>query len=293
MRPGALAAWRALADEFPADPDLSPFDVLARALEAHSDVRLQDHDALARERHLLAEGVSAAARQALGSADADAWLRPMWRALAVRAVGLSFQAARADDHAAVLWLRGEDWSQAVLAAQGIESWRRIPAPLAWAAEARCRLGGLDESWPLLAELAWLAPSRLDALLRRQIDPLLSRLHKAFGATFEGAGDATDAAWFPAWVLTRTPALAPHLAQAWPSQQGAPERGMRLVLELLGLERPRPAPRTRAAPPCPARSARGALLGLYGNALTARALTRHPHRRSRTSSSSPRSPRTSR
>ena len=41
---------------------------------------------------------------------------------------------------------------------------------------------------------------------------------------------------PGLMLTQVPALASHLAQAWPSQQTAPERAMRLMLELLGLER---------------------------------------------------------
>jgi hypothetical protein len=38
------------------------------------------------------------------------------------------------------------------------------------------------------------------------------------------------------VLTQTPALAPQLAQAEPGQAGAAERGLRLMVELLGLER---------------------------------------------------------
>ena len=43
----------------------------------------------------------------------------------------------------------------------------------------------------------------------------------FQADFEGAGDSSDLAWFPAWVLTERPALAAHL---------------RVLIELLGLER---------------------------------------------------------
>ena len=233
---GARAAWLALASEFPADPDLAPLDVLTRALEAPCDTPLPDHDALARERHRLTHDVASAAQRALGTAGAEPWLRPMWHALAVGCAGLPFQAARPDDHAAALSLRGAHWAQAALAVQGIESWRRIPAPLAWMVEARCRLGELDACWALLAELAWLAPGRLDALLRRPIDPLLTRLHTAFDRSFEGVGDARDLPWFPAWVLTHTPALAPHLALAQPSQHTDAERGMRLVLDLLSLER---------------------------------------------------------
>lgn len=233
---GARAAWHALADAFAHDPDLRPLDMLTRALEQRSDTPLPDHDALARERLVLAQDLSAAARQALGATAGDAWLRPLWRALAARSASLPFHAARADDHAATLWLRGEHWAAAAQAVQGIESWRRIPLPLAWMAEARCHLDGIDGSWALLTELAWLSPHRLDTLLRRLDDPLLARLHKKFDATFEGSGEVTDLAWFPAWVLTETPALAPHLALALPSQHSAAEQGMRLLLELLGLER---------------------------------------------------------
>ena len=233
-------AWLALAGEFPSDPDLPPLGVLARALEHSCDTPLPDHDALARERTRLVDDVAAAAHRALGLAAAERWLRPMWHALALRCAGLPFQTARPDDHAAALWLRGAHWAQAALAVQGIESWRRIPAPLAWMLEARCRLGQLDACWALLAELAWLAPGRLDALLRRSIDPLLTRLHTAFDRSFDGRadepGDASDLPWFPAWLLTRTPALAPRLALAQPSQHSDAERGMRLMLELLGLER---------------------------------------------------------
>ena len=234
--PGARAAWLVLADEFPTDPDLAPLDVLACTLEQPCDTPLPDHDALARERHRLTDDVHVAAQRALGTAGAELWLRPLWHTLARRSAGIAFQAARPDDHAAALWLRGAHWAQAALAVQGIESWRRIPAPLAWMVEARCRLGQLDACWALLAELAWLAPGRLDALLRRPIDPLLARLHTTFDRAFDGAGDASDLPWFPAWVLTHTPALAPHLALALPSQHTDAERGMRLMLDLLSLER---------------------------------------------------------
>ena len=233
---GALAACRALADEFPTDPDLPSLDVLAHALAPPCDTPLTDHDALARERQRLVDDVAAAAHRALGPAAAEPWLRPMWHALALRCAGLPFQPARPDDHATTLWLHGAHWAEAVLAVQGIESWRRIPAPLAWMLEARCRLGQLDACWALLAELAWLAPGRLDTLLRRPIDPLLARLHTAFDRSFDGAGDASDLPWFPAWVLTHTPALSPHLALAQPSQHSDAERGMRLLLDLLSLER---------------------------------------------------------
>lgn len=237
-RDAALArvALIALADEFAIDATLPALDLLTRVLEQSDDALLPDHDALARERQKLAQEVTTASRQALGAEAGDAWLRPLWATLAARSERLPFDPTRADDHAAALLLRGGHWQAAALSVQRIESWRRIPAPLAWMAEARCRLGGLDDSWALLAELAWLAPGRLSALLCRLGDPLLTRLHRRFDATFDCDGQTAELAWFPAWVLTQTPALAPRLALAQPSLHSAAEQGMRLLLELLGLER---------------------------------------------------------
>lgn len=44
------------------------------------------------------------------------------------------------------------------------------------------------------------------------------------------------AWFPAWVLTERPQVASFLAQAQASLHSAPEQAMRLLVNLLGLER---------------------------------------------------------
>ena len=65
---------------------------------------------------------------------------------------------------------------------------------------------------------------------------MNTLRRAFDAAFEGAGDATDLAWLPAWVLTQRPRLAQALSPSRPSLHTPPEQAMRLMLELLGLER---------------------------------------------------------
>jgi hypothetical protein len=196
-------------------------------------------DLSAARRHLQSQLVPAAAA-VLGRDNAQAWLAPLWRDLARRSEPLPWTAALADDHAAPLWLAAGDWAQAARAAGAIASWRRIPAPLAWMAEARFRLDGVDAVWPLLTELAWLAPRRLDGLLRRLADPLLDRLRRRFDDGFDAGvehpDEHGDLAWFPAWVLTDTPALAQRLALAEPGQDGAAERGLRLLVSLLGLER---------------------------------------------------------
>jgi hypothetical protein len=139
-----------------------------------------------------------------------------------------------------MWLRAGSWETAAQAVASIESWRRKPAPLAWMAEARLHLFGLRATWPLLAELGWLSPALLEDVARRSPDPLLPQLMRSFEANFEagpqGAGEIGDLSWFAAWVLTERPALREQLALAQASEHSAPEQAMRLLVELLGLER---------------------------------------------------------
>jgi hypothetical protein len=239
----AQQRYQLLESEYPQDPDLAALRVLIQTLietvnQTVSAPIVGHADAMAAAQTLL-QGVTPAAQQTMGATAAALWLRPRWSALAQRCAGLPFQSAHADAHAAALYLRGDDWRAAALAVQSIESWRRIPAPLMWMAQARYQLEGLDRCWPLLAELAWMAPQRVAPLFEALNDPLLNRLHKRFNADFEDAADADaaqDLAWFPAWLLTSTPALAPHLALAQAGQHSEAERGMRCVLDLLALER---------------------------------------------------------
>ncbi|RZL88385.1 MAG: hypothetical protein EOP82_23200 [Variovorax sp.] len=137
-------------------------------------------------------------------------------------------------------MRAGAWENAAQAVASIESWRRIPAPLAWMAEARLHLFGLRATWPLLAELGWLSPALLEDVAQRSPDPLLPQLIRSFEANFDatstGADEIGDLSWFAAWVLTERPDLREHLAVAQASQHSAPEQAMRLLVELLGLER---------------------------------------------------------
>lgn len=159
-----------------------------------------------------------------------------WRAVAQQAAALPFRAQERDHNAAPLWLRAGDWGEARRAVERIESWRRIPAPLAWMAEARYFADGLEPALLLLTELAWLSPGLLADLLHRLNDASIDTLRKKFDASFDGAGQVSDLAWFPAWALIEKPGLAPFLRQAHPSRQTAPERAVRLLLQILSLER---------------------------------------------------------
>ena len=232
----ARLAWQHLEAEWPRDDALVALDKLVATLE-RPESRAFDEPAAVREAlRVMQQDIEPAAVHLWGAPSAAAWLAPLWASVALRAAPVPFQADAADLHSAALWLRAADFAAAADAAAQIESWRRIPAPLAWMAEARYRIDGLDQSWALLAELAWLAPQRFDALTRRLADPVLDRLRRHFDAEFEGDGHAADSAWFPAWLLCDKPALAQWLGQAQAGLQHPPERALRLLLDLLHLER---------------------------------------------------------
>ena len=242
----ARAARDDLQEEYPDDASLATLALLIAALECSTGPAFAGHEALREARRWVEDDVAPAARRSFDPPAATAWLAGMWRDLAQRAAPLAFRADCSEDHAAALWLRAGDWPAAIDAVARIQSWRRSPAPLSWMAEARWRHDGLDAVWPLLAELAWLAPGRLDALTRRVADPVIAALRRRFDAEFEpdadtdpdadDAGEDTSLAWFPAWVLTDKPALAHLLAEARPGRDTRPERGLRLMLDLLSLER---------------------------------------------------------
>jgi hypothetical protein len=233
--PAVQAAWREFCRECPDDAVAPALDVLVVAMQRRDGSPITSHDALHRERHALGHQIAPAAARTFGHR-AAVWLAPLWRELAQRAAPLPFDPDHCDDHAAPLWLLARGWYETVQAVAAIASWRRIPAPLAWMAEARCRLEGLDSAWAHLAELAWLAPGRFVQVLQSLADPLLERLHHRFDDSFEGDGGVADLAWFPAWVLTEKPALSRQLCEAQPALHTAPEQAMRLMLELLRLER---------------------------------------------------------
>lgn len=232
----AHQAWQALGQHYPQDDCLAPFLVLIDAVAARTVEPFHDHDALRIARLALQSDITPAAHSGLGAAQATVWLRARWQELAQRSAPLAYRADHSEDHAAPLCLRAADWQAAAEAVAHIASWRRIPTPLSWMLHAQVRLHGLQAHWGLLAELAWLSPSRLYEVVTQSADPVLQPLVRTFEQNFEGLGDARDLAWFPAWLLTERPSLALHLAQAQASQHSPPEQAMRLLVELLGLER---------------------------------------------------------
>jgi hypothetical protein len=232
----ARTALEMLVAEYPDDGALAAMSVLVGELErAPTAPPFADHVALATDRRHLEDEVVPAARRVLPAQEVHAWLTPCWRALARRAVSLAFRGNHADSHAVPLWLLAGDWAAAIEAVEGIESWWRIPAPLAWMTEARYRTGGLDVAWPLLAELAWLAPGRFAALLSALGDASLDTLRRRFDAAFPGTGEVEDYAWFPAWLLVVKPALAGRFGEARVQREQAASRATALLGEILRRE----------------------------------------------------------
>ena len=235
-RAASHAAIAALRSEFPDDRHLEPAALLIDALDGEAmagDSPVADAAAALAGRNLIDTLLHGAARTVLGREAALPWLAIRWLALARRARALSFNPACTEAHAAALWLQGRAWAEAADAVRGIESWRRKPQPLAWMAQATWHLSGPDSAWPLLTELAWLAPQRLQPLLALLPDPRLHKLARKFEDAFD---TAPDWAWWPAWLLVEQPLLAAPLDSAQTAAEAAPERGFKLVQSLLRLER---------------------------------------------------------
>ncbi|MEX3937257.1 hypothetical protein AB4Y32_36935 [Paraburkholderia phymatum] len=235
----ARTALERLAGEYPDDGALPALTVLVGELEHASTAPFADHASLAVARRHLEGEVVPAARRVLPAQTVQSWLAPSWRALARRAASLPFRGADAADHAgshaAPLCLLAGDAAAACTAVESIESWWRIPAPLAWMTEARYRTNGPDAAWPLLAELAWLAPARFPMLLRVLGDASLDALRRRFDAEFPGIGETGDYAWFPAWLVLAKPALAGRLGEARVQRDQAASRATALLGEILRRE----------------------------------------------------------
>jgi hypothetical protein len=227
----ALAVFAA---EYRADPLLSAFGLLCAKL--HASVAQPIARAAAAALLQETEGVVAAAAHAVFGTAAQDWLGPLWAELAAAIGAYPFDPDLESLHAAPLLLRARLWTDAVSSITGIASWRRQPAPLAWMVEARGRLAGFDDIWPLLAELAWMAPQRAQSLAPRLNLPELDALLRSFDGEFEAEGRPDDFCWFPAWALITDGRLAPGLRLAQDGTKTRPERCARIVLGLLSLER---------------------------------------------------------
>ena len=228
----AALAIRALRDEFPRHHNLATHEQLFEQL---NDFRRDLEPANLKSRHhQLIHGILPFAERLLGSALVIVWARPLWAELARAATPLVYDSDRRDIHSAPFWLAAGNPDQARSAVEKIPSWRRIPVPLAWMTEIEIKHGPSEIWWPLLAELAWLAPEKLSCLLLRAPAGVV-HLGKQFLAAFENNGEYHDLAWFPAWLLIHRSELRELLRRAQPAQND-PARAFALLLDLLHLEK---------------------------------------------------------
>lgn len=226
-------AFAALAAEFPDNSALPLATRLIGRLDMHPRPFI-DHVSAQQAIEIVEQEMRPAARALFGDVPAEQWLRPAWRALAISSKRLPFQPYKPETHAAALFLRARDWVQVEHRVATIESWRRMPRPLAWATEACFHLHGLDATWPLLAELAWRDSARFADLAPRLPAQGLLRLLLQYEREF--ATTPTDHAWFPAWALITHPELRTVLHTAETPERSAPEQGCRTLIQLLTLER---------------------------------------------------------
>jgi len=232
----AESARQALAAEYPEDQALADGATLLESLSYFDAGPFGAPTQVQQARERVEKHVAPAAKRQLGDAAADRWLSTLWASLARRASELPYCRDDPQSHCAELWLRAGDWPAAAEAVERIESWWRIPAPLAWMARARWQISGFDLALSLLVELAWISPRRFEELARSLQDRALRALLQRFDADFEGGGDSDDAAWFPAWLLTEQPGLSELLVGARTSRGSAAEQGWKLMMTLLSLER---------------------------------------------------------
>jgi len=225
-------AIAALHDEYPQHRDLPEHRQL---LEQLTDFRRNiQPNSLQTQHQQLTQTLLPLATQLFGSTQARHWARPLWAALAQTAAPLDYDNAHPEIHAAALWLAADASDKARSAIERILSWRRIPAPLAWMTEMQLKQGAPEAWWPLLAELAWLAPERLESLLVAA-PVAVNRLKTHFLAAFENNGEHHDLAWFPAWLLIHHSELRDLLRPAQPAQS-EPAQAFHLLLDLLHLEK---------------------------------------------------------
>ncbi len=228
----AASAIAALRHEYPDRQRLNLYEILLGQLNDFAQSLRAEQLAECRQR--LTDLIQPIGFSLFGSEHARRWAAPLWQQLAGLAAAKPFIASNAEQHAAALWLAAGDDSMARVATEAIPSWRKIPAPLAWMTEIELRNGQPEIYWPLVAELAWLAPQRLDQLLDHAPATVNAIFHR-FSADFENNSDEDDLAWLPAWLLICTPETREFLR---PAQAGdsPPAQAFIRLLELLHLEK---------------------------------------------------------
>jgi len=237
------AAIDRLRADFPADGHLDSFEHLFSELSALS--REPSLARIADQLERIETQLLPSVQKLLGTDAARRWIEPAYLDLARGAVGKTFSRSESSTHAAGLFLRAGALLGARTAVAEIPSWRRVPEPLAWMTEIALRENDPAEFWPLIAELAWIAPALFSALLAkldlRGVSVIVPRLYREFGNKAElddeidETNENSEVAWFPAWLLVEHPELLPFLRTAQ-QHSSRPARSAALLIDLLIGER---------------------------------------------------------
>lgn len=249
--PGAMrAAIDQLRAHFPNDDSLAGFERLFTELLSLGQLALSP-TAIAGQLERIDRQLLPLLKELIGNRAAQCWLAPTYTDLARSVAGQAFVRNLATTHAAALFLKAGALPEARAALTEIPSWRRIPEPLAWMLEIALRENKPTEFWPLLAELAWIAPAVLDTVLTwlpesrgQSSSSSVLRLYREFGARAELEADDEnqEAAWFPAWLLVEHAELLPLLRGADArAHNSRPARTAALLFDLLTGERHGAAP----------------------------------------------------
>ncbi len=240
-----IAAMRLAIDRlraaFPGDSFLACFEQISAEFSRFEGFE-QSSFGIAEAVQQLESGLLPPLHQLLGESAAQAWLAPAYAKLAEAALPHPFSRQHPEAHAAALFLKAGLSSPARTAVNSIASWRQIPEPLAWMSEIALRENRAEEFWPLLAELAWIAPALLNRLLRERKSVLpavvlryVSEFHTEFCADSDVEQRVDEIAWLPAWLLIEHSELQPALRLAHASDS-PPARSAALLINLLLDER---------------------------------------------------------
>ncbi|MCL4722834.1 MAG: hypothetical protein KJZ90_00965 [Rhodocyclaceae bacterium] len=224
---------KALAVEFPGDWLLPPASVL-QEVGGLIPQRVKTHAAAAALVERCDKEIARAAGMVLGP-KGEEWMRHrVWARLADATVDLPFDSRWPTAFPADIWLRAGEFDLASASVERIPSWRSMPVPLRWKIMATVRAGGLDQAWPLIFELAWMAPEMLARTIAELGDPLLVGLVDVTERIFEGADGAM--CWLPACALITEPALAGIAVGARTAKETDATRAYACVCALLSIER---------------------------------------------------------
>jgi hypothetical protein len=232
-----VAMDRLLA-EFPNDLHNNDFEHLFSELSALSQDVVSASD-IAQRIERIETRLRPLLQKMIGTDAAQHWIEPVYGQLARAAYGQAFTRSLVQAHAGGLFLRANEPAQARVAVVAIPSWRRIPEALAWMAEIALREDKPDEYWPLVAELAWIAPALLAGLLATEVHSAASatvlHYYRVFCSEAEADGETNELVWFPAWLLIEHAELLPRLRTTH-QHDSRPARSAALLIDLLLGER---------------------------------------------------------